>query len=99
MAVSYMGAWPEEESERYKAFNPANYIGSKTPPTLLVLGTSDSSVPPASTYRFYEALQSKNVPAKLIKVPFANHVGDKPVNTFLGQAYVNNTLRWFEQNK
>ena len=99
MAVSYMGALPEEESERYKAFNPANYIGSKTPPTLLVLGTSDSSVPPASTYRFYEALQSKNVPAKLIKVPFANHVGDKPVNTFLGQAYVNNTLRWFEQNK
>ena len=99
MAVSYMGALPGEENERYEAFDPTNYIGADTPPTLVVLGTSDSSVPPASSYRFYEALQSGGVSAKLVKVPFANHGGDKPVNTFLGQAYVNNTLTWFEENK
>ena len=99
MARSYLGAIPKDAPVRYEQYNPANFIGSKTPPTLMTLGTSDSSVPPQATYHFAKVLSGIGVDNQVIKVPFANHVGDKPVNTFLGQAYVNNTLRWFEQNK
>lgn len=98
MAVSYMGALPKEESERYELLNPTNYIGSKTPPTLIVHGTADSSVSLKSSIEFQQTLEQKGIESKLVRVPFANHGSDTNANNFLAQAYINNTLAWFAAN-
>ena len=98
MAVSYLGALPNEASERYESLNPTQYIDTNTPPTLIVHGKADSSVPLASSDRFYHALQAQNVAAKLIRVPYANHATDTGAYNFLAQCYIRNTLAWFEEN-
>ena len=98
MAACYLGGSPEEYPERYAAVNPANFISAKTPPTLITLGTGDTSVKPKSTYAFAKKLESEGVKTALIKVPFANHVADNEVNNFMSQAYINNTLKWFEKD-
>ncbi|MBR0415338.1 MAG: alpha/beta hydrolase [Clostridia bacterium] len=97
MAVSYLGATPEEEPERYAQFNPAKYIGSATPPTLIVACESDGSVPLDSTVSFAQALVKNKTDIRLVTVPFANHAVDWQANNFLGQAYINNTLEWFNK--
>ena len=95
MAAFYTGGSPKEYPERYSAVNPAEYISKTTPPTLITLGTGDTSVNPKSTYAFDKKLEQNGVETALIKVPFANHVGDSEDNNFMSQAYVNNTVKWF----
>ena len=97
MAVSYLGATPEKEPKRYAEFNPQNYIGSNTPPTLIVACGMDGSVPLESTVAFAQALVDNEIQTKLVTVPFANHAVDWQANNFLGQAYINNTLEWFDK--
>ncbi|MBR2590463.1 MAG: alpha/beta hydrolase fold domain-containing protein [Clostridia bacterium] len=99
MAVSYLGALPEEESERYESLNPTRYIDKNTPSTLIVHGKADSSVPIESSERFFQALADKGITAKLIRVPFANHATDTNANNFLAQTYIGNTLSWFAENQ
>lgn len=95
MAACYTGGSPEEYPERYSTVNPAQFISANTPPTLITLGTGDTSVNPKSTYAFAKKLEQKGVETALIKVPFANHVADSEDNNFMSQAYVNNTIKWF----
>jgi len=97
MAVSYLGATPEKEPKRYAEFNPQNYIGSNTPPTLIVACGMDGSVPLDATINFAQALVDNQTQTKLVTVPFANHAVDWQANNFLGQAYINNTLEWFDK--
>ena len=99
MAVSYMGSIPKKEAGRYEEHNPANYIDSATPPTLVVHGTSDASVSINSSYTFIEKLEQKGVDCELIRVPFASHASDTSATNFMGQAYINNTLKWFDTYK
>ena len=95
MAAFYTGGSPEEYPDRYAEVNPVNFVDGNTPPTLITLGTGDTSVSPKSTYAFAQKLQQKGVENALIKVPFANHVADSEDNNFMSQAYINNTLKWF----
>ncbi|MBQ6380769.1 MAG: alpha/beta hydrolase [Clostridia bacterium] len=97
MALSYMGATPQEEPKRYESLNPQKYIGKNTPPTLIVTGKMDSSVPNDATYEFAKDLVDAKVQTQVIEVPFANHVGDRQATNFMGQTYINNTVAWFKQ--
>ena len=99
MAVSYMGSIPKKEAGRYEEHNPENYIDGATPPTMIVHGTSDASVPFKSSADFIHTLEQKGVDCELIRVPFAAHSSDTSANNFMGQAYINNTLKWFDTYK
>lgn len=95
MVTSYTGENPNKFLERHETLNPGNFITEKIPPSLIIVGEQDSLVPPNATYKFIEKLKKNNVKNKLVRIPYGNHVGDNFVNSFMGQSYINNTLKWF----
>jgi acetyl esterase/lipase len=48
-------------------------VTRNTPPTLLIAATDDDVVPIEHSYRFYKALQDKNIPSKLQTYPKGGH--------------------------
>jgi acetyl esterase/lipase len=65
------------------AASPASYVDSKDPPTLLVHGTDDHTVPIQQSRDFLALLRSKGVAAELIEIPGADHsfIGKTPQAT------------------
>lgn len=54
--------------------NPETYISSSTPPFLIIQGTNDHGVPIQQSEQLYQALRTKNVPARLVEVAGADHM-------------------------
>lgn len=48
-------------------------VSDQTPPTFLVHAADDTSVPVANSIRFFEALQSRKIPAQLMIYPAGGH--------------------------
>lgn len=48
-------------------------VSDQTPPTFLVHAADDGSVPVANSIRFFEALQSRKIPAQLMIYPAGGH--------------------------
>ena len=51
--------------ERAAAASPLSHVGPDHPPTMLIHGTSDETVPPLASVRMYEALVKARVPVEL----------------------------------
>lgn len=60
-------------SDQVKAFSSELRVTSKTPPTFLAHAADDKPVPPINSELFYEALKSKKVPARYLKLPNGGH--------------------------
>lgn len=97
MAASYTGCSPEENPALYDSLAPANAISASTPPTNIVLGASDAIVPPESTYEFEAALEKAGVVHQTVIMPYANHGFDAVDGNMGNRAYLDLSLRWFEQ--
>jgi acetyl esterase/lipase len=68
-AVEYKSAW---------AASPINYVSSDDPPTLLIHGDADRTVPFHQSELMETALKKVNVPVKLIRIEGADHGPDFP---------------------
>ncbi|MBR4473543.1 MAG: alpha/beta hydrolase [Oscillospiraceae bacterium] len=97
MAASYTGCSPEENPALYESLAPANAISANTPPTNIVLGAGDVIVPPKDTYDLDAALEKAGIPHQTVTIPYANHGFDAVDGNMSTNAYLDLSLRWFEQ--
>ena len=97
MAASYTGCSPEENPVLYDSLAPANAITANTPPTNIVLGAGDVIVPPKETYELDVALEKAGIAHQTVTIPYANHGFDAVDGNMSNRAYLDLSLRWFEQ--
>ena len=97
MAYSYTGCSPEENPALYDSLAPANAITANTPPTNIVLGAGDVIVPPKETYELDAALEQAGIAHQTVTIPYANHGFDAVDGNMGNRAYLDLSLRWFEQ--
>lgn len=97
MAASYTGCSPEENPAFYESLAPGNAITSNTPPTNIVLGAGDVIVPPRETYELDAALENAGIAHRTVTIPYANHGFDAVDGNMSTNAYLDLSLRWFEQ--
>jgi len=74
---AFIGGPIQENPEQVQKANPITYVDPSDPPTLIIHGRNDMSVPYNQSELLYEALQQAGVPAKLVPVENAGH-GFKP---------------------
>ena len=97
MAASYTGCSPEENPALYASLAPANFITASTPPTNMVLGAGDVIVPPKETYELDADLEKAGIEHQTVTIPYANHGFDAVDGNMGNRAYLDLSLRWFEQ--
>ena len=66
---------PWEDPDGYWKRSPLSVVGNITTPTLVVVGSEDYRTPVSESEQLYGALQIRNVPTALVKVPGASHGG------------------------
>jgi dipeptidyl aminopeptidase/acylaminoacyl peptidase len=64
-------------AEVIRAASPIAYVSRAYPPTLLIHGTADETVPHAMTMRMYEALVQADVPVDLHLYAGQDHFFDR----------------------
>ena len=67
------GGHPEEVPEKYALFSINAYVHAGCPPTLLVQGEHDRSVPVEATSAFFAQLVEAGVPAVNVVFPWTDH--------------------------
>ena len=72
----FKGATEKETDANVKRANPWNYIDKTMPPTLILHGTADTTVPIAQSERLDEKLTALGVPHEFVKVPEGHHSFD-----------------------
>ncbi len=99
--VSYMETPPGESASAkalYDAASPITQVGPAAPPTLLIHGDADETVPLAQSVAMQAALGKAGVPVKLVTVPGGAHgadFGGKPRSDW--PDYYAATVAWFDQ--
>ncbi len=68
-----VGAGRERLGAEAEAISPAHHIGDHTPPTLILHGEKDTTVPFASAEAFAAAMKKAGRPCKLVGYPGAGH--------------------------
>lgn len=69
----WFGKMPWEDPQAYWARSPLSLVGNVKTPTVVVVGTEDRRTPPAEAEQYYAALQARDVPTALVRVPEASH--------------------------
>jgi dipeptidyl aminopeptidase/acylaminoacyl peptidase len=99
-AAYYSPYWfakkPWEDPMGYWQRSPLSLVGNVKTPTIVVVGSEDYRTPDSESEQFYEALQLRGVPTRLVKVPGASHGGlaDRPSQS---AAKASAILAWFDQ--
>jgi acetyl esterase/lipase len=62
--------------EAYRSINPIGYVAPGYPPTILLHGTADQSVPVEFSMRLYQAMMDARVPVELHIVEGVTHIFD-----------------------
>lgn len=75
-ARQFVGGTPQQFPERYRQVASSTWITPDAPPTLVIQGTMDSFVPPASVQHFVQDAEARGVPIRLLRVWLANHAFD-----------------------
>jgi acetyl esterase/lipase len=71
------GGRPNPKTERlYKQASPSTHVSAQSPPTLLIHGDADESVPFAESVAMEASLNAAGVPTGLIRVPGGAHGAD-----------------------
>jgi dipeptidyl aminopeptidase/acylaminoacyl peptidase len=90
----YLKATPWDDPEIYKKTSPISYVKSAKTPTLIQHGGNDQRVPLPNAYELFQALQDRNVPAKLVVYKGFGHGIDKSKQQ---RAVMEENLNWFSQ--
>lgn len=72
------GSWPAlgdpaQNGQAYAHVSPRSYFVASGPPTLLIQGTADHTIPAEHTQATFDALQRSGVRARLTWIPGADH--------------------------
>ncbi|MDP9044498.1 MAG: S9 family peptidase [Pseudomonadota bacterium] len=90
-----LGAWYWDDPARVGAQSPSTYAAAMETPTLVIHGALDYRVPDQQGLAYYNTLQARGVPARLLWYPDENHWILKPRNSQLWYAEF---FRWLEQH-
>ena len=86
---------PWEHPEHYWERSPLSLVGDVATPTMLLTGESDYRTPMSETEQYYAALQLREVPSVMVRIPGAGHgIVNRPSNLVTKVAYI---LAWFEK--
>ena len=92
-----MDGSPWRRTANYDKQNPMNYAANFKTPTLVIHGEIDYRVPVEQGIEFYVALQSNNVPSRLVLYPDENHWVLHPQNSVFWYGEVDSWLkRWLK---
>jgi acetyl esterase/lipase len=69
-----LGLDPSEDT--YRSFTPLSYVRPGFPPTIILHGTADQSIPVAASVKLYQAMIDAGVPVELHVVDGVTHVFD-----------------------
>ncbi len=69
----FLGCAPADCRPAAELASPVSHLDQDDPPALLIHGELDKVVPVAQSKSFYEALQAKGVPAKLLVIENVDH--------------------------
>lgn len=96
MARYWFGVMPWEDPQQYWRRSPLSLVGNVKTPTAVMVGEEDHRTPPSEAEQYYAALQIRNVPTVLIRVPSASHGGlaDRPSQLIGENAAI---LAWFDR--
>ena len=86
---------PWDQEQRFWARSPLSLIGSVSTPTLLITGEKDNRTPLTETLQYYDALQLRNIPSALMRVPDASHESLRSRPSQLA-AETAATIAWFD---
>jgi uncharacterized protein len=72
------GSWPPlgdpaQDAQAYEQVSPRSYFAAWEPPTLLIQGTADHTIPAEHTQATFDALQRSGVHARLVWIPGGDH--------------------------
>lgn len=86
---------PWEHLDHYWQRSPLSLVGNVTTPTMLITGEEDWRTPMSETEQFYQALQLREVPSVMVRLPNTNHgIASRPSLLNVKTDY---TLAWFEK--
>ena len=78
-----LGAWYWEKPAKVAAQSPHTFAGRMGTPTLITHGNTDYRVPDTNGLAYYNTLQARGIPARLVWFPDENHWILKPRNSRL----------------
>lgn len=90
----YLEGNPTAAEINYRHASPVNFVGSRTPPTLLVHGSKDNMVRPEQSQRLAARLRAASVEHFLLLLPWATHGFDSNMNGPGGQLSTF-AIEWF----
>ena len=71
--TQYIGGSPTQYPDRYLEVSPLTYVGTKTPPTITLLGTSDHDIPTDQALILDQALMKAGVTHETYLLPCNDH--------------------------
>ncbi len=83
--LDYLGGEPTQFKETYLAASPIHFVGSNSPPTLLIHGERDELVSATHSERLGQKLSDKGIPHLYLSFPWATHGCDAFFNGPCGQ--------------
>ncbi len=99
-AAGFTPGWrkerPWEDPQGYWKYSPLSLVGNIKTPTLVVVGSEDYRTPVSQAEQLYMALQLRNVPTALVKVPGASH-GGIAARPSQAAAKASAILAWFDR--
>ena len=90
----YLAGSPKTAEPNYRNASPVNFVGSETPPTLLVHGSMDNMVRPEQSQRLATRLRAASDEHLLLLLPWATHGFDFNMNGPGGQLSTF-AIEWF----
>ena len=94
---SWSNKWPWEDPQTYWKYSPLSLVGNVKTPTLVVVGSDDNRTPASQAEQYYTALQVRNIPTALVKVPGASHsITARPSQS---AAKASAIIAWFDRYK
>ena len=99
MAFSYTGCSPEQDPALYESLDPASHISKQVPATCIFYGTRDTLVPQEATAQLARALGERDLDIWTVAIPYGNHMYDMVEGGFGCSAYLEGSLKWFEEHR
>jgi acetyl esterase/lipase len=99
MTYSYTGCSPEQDPALYESLDPITHVTKQIPATCIFYGTHDTLVPQEAMAQLARKLGEMDLPVWTVAIPYGNHMYDMVEGGFGCRAYLEGSLRWFEENR
>lgn len=92
--IPFFGASVYDDPEVYQKSDPIHFVKNVKTPTLILVGDRDGEVPMAQSIEWYHALETREVPVKMVVYPNEGHLFYRPADS---RDYTLRMLQWFEE--